>query len=72
MQEYFPSPMGFQPRDAICLGFMGFNDPCPGVPKNSFRDAKCPGVFPVKNTAFLSMPTEVLHFPQWEKTSAGN
>jgi hypothetical protein len=69
MHKYFPSPMGFHTRDAICPGFMGFKELCPGVPKNSVRDAKCPRVF---NTAFLSVRTKVLNFPHWEETSAGN
>jgi hypothetical protein len=42
------------------------------VPKNSVRDAKCPGSFTSpKNTTFLTMRMNILTFPQCEEILYG-
>jgi hypothetical protein len=44
---------------------------CPGVPQNTVRDAKCAGFPSHKNTTFLTMRTNILTSPQWDKTATG-
>jgi len=51
--------------EPICAGFMGFEELCTGVPQNSLREAKWPGLFfsSHKNTSFLKIPRKILNFP---------
>ena len=51
---------------------MFFKQLCPGAPQNSVRGAKCPGGFPShQNTIFLTIRTNILTFPLWQKASTG-
>jgi len=53
---------------------MGFKEICPGVPKNTVRDAKClggGGVSQVLKIRHLTTHASILTFPRYQKTSVG-